>query len=238
MGLGSIFKGAAILNPVALGGTMLAGGLDYLGQHQANVQSREMADAQMAFQERMSSTAHQREVADLKAAGLNPMLSVNAGASSPAGTMGDVSNVFAGAANNAQKMAGLVMEKQRLDQDIKESQARQEKAKQDAELSKAEKELTDMRKFGSIRDAIQATNEADFRQKFPGITGFFDAMGPSIKTAAEGAKDIGFGIGALKLLGRPGSMLNSAKGVTELLNKSTGEIRRFKTYIPKGWEQR
>ena len=66
--------------------TIGAGLLSYRGAKQANQATARSVDNQIAFQREMSNTAYQRGMADMKAAGLNPMLAYKmGGASSPQG---------------------------------------------------------------------------------------------------------------------------------------------------------
>lgn len=83
-------------------GSLVSGAGSFLGQKSANDANTALSLKQMEFQERMSNTAYRRSMADMQAAGLNPILAYKqGGATTPSGSMPHIADPVTPAVNTA-----------------------------------------------------------------------------------------------------------------------------------------
>lgn len=104
--------------------------LDFVGGLVRNQAEKKEAKRNRGFQERMSSTAYQRGMADMKKAGLNPILAGKfGGASTPTGSKANIGNVFD---NAAQKLQTQAMTEATVDRAVAEAASAKEIQQQNA----------------------------------------------------------------------------------------------------------
>lgn len=129
-------------------GSVIGGAMGMIGQHQTNIANATEAANNRAFQKMMSDTAHQREVADLKAAGLNPVLSAGGGgASTPSGDKAVYENALAPMAASAKEMAPMLAGVAKTNAETKLIQAQTANAKNTGKVAET---------TGSIADILKA----------------------------------------------------------------------------------
>ena len=181
--------GALVGNPMAgagIGASLFSSDSVAEAMRDANQKNVEMAREQqsfsagqalkeMDFQERMSNTAYQRSVDDMKKAGINPLMAVsNGGASTPGGAMGssslpDVQPVPSVVANTISSAIDLL----RTFTDVKKSFAEADAAHASADLARK-----NLPKVEADTEKTRADTEASrFEQRtYRLLNGVFDRV--------------------------------------------------------------
>lgn len=114
------------MDPITIGALVTAA-VGLYSAHETNRQNSSNVDEQIKFQREMASTQHQREIEDLRKAGLNPMLSaLGAGAAVPMGAAAQNQDIAAPISKGMETAIALKEQKKRfeqIDQGIANTQA-------------------------------------------------------------------------------------------------------------------
>lgn len=169
---------------------------EYLGAREANEASARDAQKNRDFQEYMSNTSHQREVNDLRAAGLNPILAANKGASTPSGASYTAQNAAEGLGTTAISAVALKQAAVKQEEEIKAIQSGTDKQKEEISLMKSQqgvnegtKQLQADQATAARAQAAKSAIEAQvIRKGIPAAevqNEIYDLIRPGVKKAKE-----------------------------------------------------